>query len=108
MEETEKVADALWGLARDLDRARGGSPDTGKDAGRHIIADERLLGSQATCVVTPRMVGRRPHANGTKRLAQINPLKIIEMINSPMIIANTGMPYFQKANPRNVPINGVK
>ena len=31
MEETEKVADALWGLARDLDRARGGSPDTGKD-----------------------------------------------------------------------------
>ena len=38
MEETEKVADALWGLARDLDRARGGSPDTGKDAGRHAAA----------------------------------------------------------------------
>ena len=38
MEETEKVADALWGLARDLDRARGGSPDTGKDAGRRAAA----------------------------------------------------------------------
>ena len=38
MEETEKVADALWGLARDLDRARGGSPDTGKNAGRHAAA----------------------------------------------------------------------
>ena len=38
MEETEKVADALWGLARDLDRARGGSPDTGKIAGRHAAA----------------------------------------------------------------------
>jgi len=38
MEETEKVATALWGLARDLDRARGGSPDTGKDAGRRAAA----------------------------------------------------------------------
>ena len=38
MEETEKVADALWGLARDLDRARGGSPDTDKDAGRRAAA----------------------------------------------------------------------
>ena len=38
MEETEKVANALWVLARDLDRARGGSPDTGKDAGRHAAA----------------------------------------------------------------------
>ena len=38
MEETEQVATALWVLARDLDRARGGSPDTGKDAGRHAAA----------------------------------------------------------------------
>ena len=38
MEETEQVATALWVLARDLDRARGGSPDTGKDAGRHTAA----------------------------------------------------------------------
>ena len=38
MEETEQVATALWGLARDLDRARGGSPDTGKDAGRRAAA----------------------------------------------------------------------
>ena len=38
MEETEQVATALWVLARDLDRARGGSPDTGKDAGRRAAA----------------------------------------------------------------------
>ena len=38
MEETEQVATALWSLARDLDRARGGSPDTGKDAGRRAAA----------------------------------------------------------------------
>ena len=36
--KTRQVADALWGLARDLDRARGGSPDTGKDAGRRAAA----------------------------------------------------------------------
>ncbi|WP_315215949.1 type I-E CRISPR-associated protein Cse1/CasA [Actinomyces dentalis] len=38
MGKTRQVADALWGLARDLDRARGGSPDTGKDAGRRAAA----------------------------------------------------------------------
>ena len=38
MEETEKVADALWSLARDLDHTRGGNPDTGKNAGRHAAA----------------------------------------------------------------------
>ena len=38
MGKTRQVATALWVLARDLDRARGGSPDTGKDAGRHAAA----------------------------------------------------------------------
>ena len=38
MEKTEKVADALWGLARDLDRARGGSPDTASAAREHAGA----------------------------------------------------------------------
>ena len=38
MGKTRQVADALWGLARDLDRARGGSPDTGKDEGRRAAA----------------------------------------------------------------------
>ena len=38
MEETEQVAAALRSLAANLDRARGGSPDTDKDAGRRAAA----------------------------------------------------------------------
>lgn len=38
MEETEQVASALRSLARNLDRARGGSLDTGRDAGKRAVA----------------------------------------------------------------------
>ena len=38
MEETDHVASALRNLAGNLDRARGGSPDTGRDAGKRAVA----------------------------------------------------------------------
>ena len=38
MEETEQVASALRNLAGNLDRARGGGPGTGRDAGKRAVA----------------------------------------------------------------------